>query len=66
MLQWVGMFSKRKTYDGESVKGLDGFNIGKDVPLLGTKLWVLNNKAETGQFTCTKKESQCSVSVLDD
>ena len=40
MLQWVGMFSKRKTYDGESVKGLDGFNIGKDVPLPGTKLWV--------------------------
>jgi hypothetical protein len=25
--------------DGESVKGLDGFNIGKDVPLPGTNLW---------------------------
>jgi hypothetical protein len=24
MLQWVGIFSKRKTYDGESIKGLDG------------------------------------------
>jgi hypothetical protein len=34
-----GMFSKIKL-DGESVKGLDGFNIGKDVPLPGTKLWV--------------------------
>jgi hypothetical protein len=34
-----GMFSKIKL-DGGSVKGLDGFNIGKDVPLPGTKLWV--------------------------
>ena len=31
-----GLFSKIKL-DGESVKGLDGFNIGKDVPLPGTK-----------------------------
>jgi hypothetical protein len=28
--------------------GHDGFNIGKDVPLSGTKLWVWNDKAETG------------------
>jgi hypothetical protein len=41
MLQWVGMFSKIK-FDGGSVKGLDGFNIGKDVPLPGTKIWVEN------------------------
>ena len=34
-----GMFSKIKL-DGGSVKGLDGFNIRKDVPLPGTKLWV--------------------------
>jgi hypothetical protein len=34
-----GLFLKIKL-DGESVKGLDGFNIGKDVPLPGTKLWV--------------------------
>jgi hypothetical protein len=27
--------------------GHDGFNIGKDVPLIGTRLWVLNGKAET-------------------
>ena len=33
-----GMFSKIKL-DGESVKGLDGFNIGKDVPLPGTNFW---------------------------
>jgi hypothetical protein len=62
MLQWVGMFSKIKP-DGESVKGLDGFNIGKDVPLPRTKLWVENNKAETGRLTCTRKGSRCSVSV---
>jgi hypothetical protein len=60
--KWVGMFSKIKL-DGESAKGLDGFNIGKDVPLLGTRLWVENNKAETGRVTCTRRESRCSVSV---
>jgi hypothetical protein len=37
MLQWVGMFSKIKL-DGGSVKVFDGFNIGKDVPLPGTRL----------------------------
>jgi hypothetical protein len=62
MLQWVGMFSKIKL-DSGSVKGLDGFNIGKDPPLPGTKLWVENNKAETGRLTCTRRESRCSVSV---
>jgi hypothetical protein len=66
MLQWVGMFSKKKNSWGESVKGLDGFNIGKDVPLPGTKLWVENNKAETGRLTCTRRESRCSVSVWVD
>jgi hypothetical protein len=34
-----GLFSKIKL-DGGSIKGLDGFNTGKDVPLPGTKLWV--------------------------
>jgi hypothetical protein len=34
-----GMFSKIKLDDG-SIKGLDRFNIGKDVPLPGTKVWV--------------------------
>ena len=36
--KWVGCFSKIKLDDG-SIKGLDRFNIGKDVPLPGTKLW---------------------------
>jgi hypothetical protein len=34
--------------------GRDGFNIWKDVPLSGTKLWVVNDKDETGQVTCTR------------
>jgi hypothetical protein len=46
--------------------GLDGFNIGKDVPLPGNKLWVENNKAETGRLTCTRRESRWSVSVWVD
>jgi hypothetical protein len=40
MLQWVGMFSKRKTCDGESIRALMDSTSGKDVPLPGTKLWV--------------------------
>jgi hypothetical protein len=54
---------KKIKLDGGSVKGLDGFNIGKDVPLPGTRLWVEINKAETGRLTCTRKESRCSVSI---
>jgi hypothetical protein len=46
--------------------GRDGFNILKDVPLSGTKLWVVNDKDETGRVTCTRRKSRCSVSVLVD
>jgi hypothetical protein len=42
-----GMFSKIKL-DGGSVKGLDGFNIGKDVPLPGTKFLGLMIKLRPG------------------
>jgi hypothetical protein len=48
MLQWVGMFSKRKTCDGESIKALMGSTSGKDVPLPGTKIWVLMIKLRPG------------------
>ena len=41
------MFSKIKL-DGESVKGLDGFNIGKDVPLPGTMFLGLMIKLRPG------------------
>jgi hypothetical protein len=37
----MGIFTKENTYDGESVKGPNEFNIRKDVPLPGTKLWVV-------------------------
>jgi hypothetical protein len=39
MLHSEWEFLQKKTCDGGSIKGLDGFNIGKDVPLPGTKLW---------------------------
>jgi hypothetical protein len=42
-----GMFSKIKL-DGGSVKGLDGFNIGKDAPLPGTKFLGLMIKLRPG------------------
>ena len=47
MAKVVGMFLKTKL-DGESVKGLDGFNIGKDVPLPGTKFLGLMIKLRPG------------------
>jgi hypothetical protein len=46
--------------------GHDGFNIWKDVPLPGTKLWVVNGKDETGRVTCARRKSRCSVSVWVD
>jgi hypothetical protein len=33
--------------------GYDGFNIWKDVPLSGTKFWVVNDKDEIERLTCT-------------
>jgi hypothetical protein len=39
MIGKVGRDVLKTKLDGESVKGLDGFNIGKDVPLPGTNLW---------------------------
>jgi hypothetical protein len=36
--KWVGCFQKQNLM--VDPHGHDGFNIGKDVPLLGTKLWV--------------------------
>jgi hypothetical protein len=56
---WDGKFSKKRL-DGH---GHDGFDIGKDVPLTGTKLWVLNDKDETGRVTCTRRKYWCSVPI---
>ena len=46
--------------------GRDGFNIWKDVPLLGTKLWDVNDEDETERVTCTRRMSRCSASVWVD
>jgi hypothetical protein len=35
----------------------------KSVPLLGTKLWVLNDKDETRRVTCMRRKSRCNVFV---
>jgi hypothetical protein len=59
--KWVGCFQNKTWWWIHH--GRDGFNIGKDVPLLDTKLWVENNKTETGWLTCTRRESRCSVFV---
>jgi hypothetical protein len=56
------MFSKIKL-GGGSIMAMMGSTSEKDVHLPGTRLWVLNDKAETGRVTCTRKESRCSVSV---
>ena len=57
-----GMFSKIKL-DGGSIMAMMGSTSEKDVPLPGSRLKVLNDKAETGRVTCTRRESRCSVSV---
>jgi hypothetical protein len=57
-----GMFSKIKL-DGGSIMAVMGSTSEKiylcQVPNFG----VLNVKGETGQMTCTRRESRCSVSV---
>ena len=60
-----GWFSKIKL-DGGSIMAVMGSTSEKDVPLSGTKLFVWNDKAETGRVTCTRRESRCSVSVWVD
>jgi hypothetical protein len=56
------MFSKIKL-DGGSIMVVMGSTSDHmylcQVPNLG----FLNDKAETGQVTCTRRESRCSVSV---
>jgi hypothetical protein len=38
--QWMGCFQKIKLDGGSMHHSHDEFNIGQDVPLPGTKLWV--------------------------
>jgi hypothetical protein len=61
MLQVGGMFFKIK-HDGGSIMAVMGSTSEKmylcQVPNFG-----LNDKAETGLVTCTRRESRCSVFV---
>jgi hypothetical protein len=43
--------------------GRDGSNIWKEYLYQVPNFGVLSNKDETGRVTCTRRESQCSVSV---
>jgi hypothetical protein len=58
----MGMFSKIKL-DGGSIMAVMGSTSDKmylcQVPNFG----IVNDKAETGRVTCTRRESQCSVSI---
>jgi hypothetical protein len=60
-----GMFSETKL-DGGSIMAMMGSTSEKmylcQVPNFG----VVNDKAETGRVTCTRRESRCSVSVCVD
>jgi hypothetical protein len=58
----MGMFSKIKL-DGGSIMAVMGSTSDKmylcQVPNFG----IVNDKAETGRVTCTRRDSRCSVSV---
>jgi hypothetical protein len=61
-LIWDGKFSKKRL-DGESIMVVMGSTLEKDVPLIGTKFSVLNDKDKTRRVTCMRRKSRCSVSV---
>jgi hypothetical protein len=56
------MFSKIKL-DGGSIMAVMGSTSEKMYLYKVPNFGVLNDKAETGQVTCTRNESRCSVSV---
>jgi hypothetical protein len=62
--QWMGCFQKK--LDGGSIMAMMGSTSEKmylcQVPNFG----VVNDKAETGRVTCTRRESRCSVFVCVD
>jgi hypothetical protein len=63
MMFQVGWDVFKIKLDAGSIMVVMGSISEKDVPLPGTKLWVWNDKAETGRLTCKSRESRCSVSV---
>jgi hypothetical protein len=58
----MGSFQKKR-FDGESIMVVMGSTSEKmylcQVPNFG----IVNDKDETGWVTCTRRKSQCSVSV---
>jgi hypothetical protein len=56
------MFSKIKL-DGGSIMAVMGSTSDKMYLCQVLNFEYLNDKAETGQVTCTRGESRCSVSV---
>jgi hypothetical protein len=63
MIQIGWEFLQRKTSDGGSIMAVMDSTSKKmylrQVPNFG----ILNDKAETGRVTCTRRKSRCSVSV---
>jgi hypothetical protein len=49
--------------DGGSIMAVMGSTSDKMYLCLVPNFGILNDKAETGQVTCTRRESRCSVSV---
>jgi hypothetical protein len=56
------MFSKIKL-DGGSIMAVMGSTSEKMYLYQVPNFEILNDKAETGRVTCTRRESRCSVSV---
>jgi hypothetical protein len=63
MLQMEWDVFKKIKLDGGSIMAVMGSTLDKmylcQVPNFG----ISNDKAETGQVTCTRRKSRCSVSV---
>jgi hypothetical protein len=57
-----GRFSKIKL-DGGSIMAMMGSTSEKMYLCKVPEFGFLNDKAETGRVTCTRRKSQCSVSV---
>jgi hypothetical protein len=59
---WNGMFLKIKL-DGGSIMAVMGSTSEKMYLCHLPNFGILNDKADTGRETCTRRESRCSVSV---
>jgi hypothetical protein len=60
---WMEIFTKKITYDGESIMAMMGSTSEKKYLCQVPNFGVLSNKDETVQVTCTRRKSRCIVSV---